>query len=190
MLLNSGADPNAKWLDGWTPLHVAASGGHADIVRLLLEHGADVHALSNIYGEPPGTPPHVSALLLAPQQPDIEVLELLLDADSPEAANFQESASSGLSFTPLMHAARFAHLDMVKLLLDKGADTSKTNSLRNNYRALEFAIQSGNPDVVKLLIKKTSMSATCRTCLLAVPVSSMQTSCSDCVFNDEKIGLI
>jgi hypothetical protein len=43
-LLDHGADPNARW-SHWdaevTPLHLAVLGGHADIVGLLLEAGAD-----------------------------------------------------------------------------------------------------------------------------------------------------
>ena len=43
-LLDHGANPNARW-PHWdadvTPLHLAASRGHADVVRLLLAAGAD-----------------------------------------------------------------------------------------------------------------------------------------------------
>ena len=34
---------NTADLDGLTPLHVASAGGYEDVVRLLLESGADVH---------------------------------------------------------------------------------------------------------------------------------------------------
>jgi ankyrin repeat protein len=40
-LLALRADPNTTDLAGWTPLHAAASGGHADAIRELLRSGAD-----------------------------------------------------------------------------------------------------------------------------------------------------
>jgi hypothetical protein len=38
---------SAPNIHGWTPLHVAAQKGHADVVRLLLRHGADQRAKNN-----------------------------------------------------------------------------------------------------------------------------------------------
>ena len=43
ILLDAGADPNARTSDRSTALHSAAFLGRADVVRLLLDHGADVH---------------------------------------------------------------------------------------------------------------------------------------------------
>ncbi|MGH7283637.1 MAG: DUF1963 domain-containing protein [Polyangiaceae bacterium] len=44
-LVELGAEVNAKRSHARTPLHDAAEGGHTDVARLLVEHGADVHAL-------------------------------------------------------------------------------------------------------------------------------------------------
>jgi ankyrin repeat protein len=41
LLLDRGADPNARGLGGETPLHYASAHGHIDIAALLLERGAD-----------------------------------------------------------------------------------------------------------------------------------------------------
>lgn len=44
-LLEKGADPSARRSeDGSTPLHLASSREEPEVVRLLLEHGADVEA--------------------------------------------------------------------------------------------------------------------------------------------------
>lgn len=41
LLLDSGADPNAAQMGGWTALHAAAKHEMPDAVRALLDHGAD-----------------------------------------------------------------------------------------------------------------------------------------------------
>ena len=51
MLIASGADPNARDSNGRPALFVAAAGGHAQVVRALIEKGADVHAVSTADGE-------------------------------------------------------------------------------------------------------------------------------------------
>jgi tetratricopeptide (TPR) repeat protein len=45
LLLDQGADPNARGESGRTPLHRAAESGQPEIARLLIEHGADVAAV-------------------------------------------------------------------------------------------------------------------------------------------------
>ena len=44
ILLDKGADVNAKDMHGITPLHLAVQKGHIDTVKLLLERGADINA--------------------------------------------------------------------------------------------------------------------------------------------------
>ena len=46
-LLKNGVTPNCKNHEGQTPLHVACSQGYADIVRELLNHGANVDEMCN-----------------------------------------------------------------------------------------------------------------------------------------------
>ena len=44
VLIDAGADMNARCGDGVTALMMAAGYGYADIVKVLLDHGADIHA--------------------------------------------------------------------------------------------------------------------------------------------------
>ena len=47
-LLAQGADPNAEFREGGTALHFAAQRGYDNVVRVLLEHGADVQATERL----------------------------------------------------------------------------------------------------------------------------------------------
>ncbi len=41
LLLSAGADVNARGINDWTPLHLAAARGRLDLIELLAEAGAD-----------------------------------------------------------------------------------------------------------------------------------------------------
>src|SRR5665213_3326064 len=47
LLLASNAEVNAKFNNGFTPLHLAAVGGQKDVVELLIKNKADVNANDN-----------------------------------------------------------------------------------------------------------------------------------------------
>ncbi|HEY8507951.1 MAG TPA: ankyrin repeat domain-containing protein [Steroidobacteraceae bacterium] len=52
-MLTCGFDPNVRDSEGITALHRAAMAGRAESVRVLIEHGADVHTLDSTFA---GTP--------------------------------------------------------------------------------------------------------------------------------------
>ena len=95
--------------DGWTPLHLAAFFGRDEAVRLLLERGADVHAVSK--NPTANTPLHAAAV-----RGHVAVVGLLLErgADPNRAA--------GGGFTPLHLTAGAGHEAVASLLLERGAD--------------------------------------------------------------------
>lgn len=68
LLLERGADPDARQQLGWTALHAAAAHGDAALARALLAHGADP-ALRNDEG--------ADALALAREKGHREIVELL-----------------------------------------------------------------------------------------------------------------
>ncbi|MGC8924180.1 MAG: ankyrin repeat domain-containing protein, partial [Candidatus Micrarchaeia archaeon] len=44
VLIENGADVNAKDNDGWTPAHWATRNGHLEPLKVLIENGADVNS--------------------------------------------------------------------------------------------------------------------------------------------------
>ena len=109
--LESGGNPDDTSQEGWTLLHYAASFGHANIARLVLDrkyHGGadpDLKSLDDW-----------NALLFAASNGHDEVVQLLLDA----GANVNVITSAGTS--PLLRAAGRGHDTTIQLLLDAGAD--------------------------------------------------------------------
>ena len=71
LLLDYGSDVNANSCCGINPLHLAISSGQIDIVKLLLEHNADINILDGFLGQ--------TTLQCAIMSGNIKMLQLLID---------------------------------------------------------------------------------------------------------------
>ena len=116
-ILNKGkVDINAKNKDGETALMLASSEGHLEMVKLLVENGAD----------------YTNALRLASREGHLEIVKLLIE----NGANINAKDNDGE--TALMGASYNGHLEVVKYLIENGADVN----IKDNYygiTALDFA---------------------------------------------------
>jgi ankyrin repeat protein len=119
LLLDLGANVNAKRGYNGTALQQAASGGHLEVVRLLLDHGANINAKEAIDG---------SALHKAAFGGHLEVVKLLLDL------GVNVNAEGGYDGTALQQAASGGHLKVVRLLLDHGANINGCPSRSSNAK--------------------------------------------------------
>lgn len=141
LLVEEGANVNARNKTKSTPLHVAAMYGHDDIVMYLLSKGANVEAK-----ESRGQTPLMIACTYKPSSGRESVIDILLQA----GANINEREYRG--YTALLIAIMRDHTEIAKLLIESGADVhAKTDE--DNVSTLHFAAYLGNTEIVELLLK-------------------------------------
>jgi hypothetical protein len=127
-------DINATSPSGITALMYAAAGGHYEVVRLLLDAGADVNAHG---GE--CTP------LQAAVGGGGRVVTALIDAGA------DVDAKNRYSQTALMYAARLGEVEVIELLLRRGANPRLSDN--KGTSALNLAERNGHKRVAELLKK-------------------------------------
>ena len=93
-----------------TPMHDAAANGHLDVIRYLVEAGADMER-EDYFGSTP--------LLRAAQQGHTNVVSYLLDMHAKE---------SSYGETAMLQASSNGHLAVVQLLVERGSDPNETNN--------------------------------------------------------------
>ncbi|KAI9705242.1 MAG: hypothetical protein M1820_005240 [Bogoriella megaspora] len=148
---NISKDINGLCQHKSTALHRAAHCGRADAAMLLLEMGAD----PTLYTSSGVLPLHVAA-----QQGHLGVAEVILKChpnliDRPVPVSGPASISA---YNALLFASAGGHVDMVKSLLEKGADPNYTT--HKGINAIALALGSGRQDIVSLLAERLSMKNT------------------------------
>jgi ankyrin repeat protein len=151
LLIQRGADVNAKDTYGYTPLQYAAQTGRTEVVQLLLEAGANINA-KNDNGQ---TALHAILVFSRPKyqgakyQFSKDTVELLL----AKGADVNLKDKNGR--TPLLLAAESADVEIVKLLLDKGAKVDAKDD-DSGLTALHYAARLGNKNAAELLIARSA----------------------------------
>ncbi|XP_060254458.1 ankyrin repeat domain-containing protein 27 isoform X4 [Ovis aries] len=131
----SGLGVNVTNQDGSSPLHVAALHGRADLILLLVKHGASVGARDASQAVP---------LHLACQQGHFQVVKCLLESNAKP--NKKDISGN----TPLIHACSRGHHEVAALLLQHGASINASNNKGNT--ALHEAVIERHVFVVELLL--------------------------------------
>ena len=138
LLLNHGADEKVHDENGNTLLHFAATEGHIEIARMLLERKVDVNSLN---GEGL-TPLHRASEGWC--EGCLDIVRLLLY----HGANVNVHNNDGN--TPLHFAASEGHLEVVRVLLEYKADVSALNE--EAFTPFQCAFRGWRSDIVRLLL--------------------------------------
>jgi len=130
MLLKKGVTSiNEGDKENMTPLHLSCERGHPEIVKLLLDHGADIEAKDGMGRTP---------LAFTAGSRNMEVVHILVErgADINYSVAYQ-----GRSYSALTLAAMYGFKDLVDYLIDKEVDIAK-NILEYT---LQLAVQRNLP---------------------------------------------
>lgn len=124
--------------DGITVLHCAAENGDTEVVRFLIEHGADISAEDIVLSR--------SAIHFAAENGNLDCIKYLTEKE----ANLLDQDIYGA--TALDYAARSGHLEAVKYLVDKKIDYTVKDS--RGWTVMHYAACGGNVDIIKYLLAK------------------------------------
>ncbi|KAK4207229.1 ankyrin repeat-containing domain protein [Rhypophila decipiens] len=115
----------------------ASSGGHEEMVQMLLDKGAEVNAQGGDYG---------NALQAASSGGHWKIVQMLLDKGA------EVNAQGGYYGNALQAASSGGHGKIVQMLLDKGAEVNAQGGYYDN--ALQAASSEGHEEVVQMLLDK------------------------------------
>lgn len=140
LLLDYGAEPNSRDSDGSVPLWEAILGGHEHVIKLLIDNGANLH--SGDMGQFACT---------AAEQNNLNLLKEIVRYKGDVTC----ARSNGT--TPLHVAVCEGNTEMVKFLLDKGADIDKPDM--HGWTPRDLADQQGHEDIKTIFQSKTEAKA-------------------------------
>jgi ankyrin repeat protein len=133
LLLSRGADPTARATSGIDAVTIAAAQrGTSAAIKLLLDAGAATHP-------PEGIRVRRSPLVLSSMTGDLDTVTLLLSRGAEPSA---EAVSE---------AVTFGHADVVRTLVDAGADAKLTES--SGINLLHWAAITNRSDVIPVLVR-------------------------------------
>lgn len=137
ILIQNGANINAKAKDSVSSLLYAAGYGYVLMTDMLIFYGADINA-KDTDGN--------NAIIIAAINGYREIVDSLIR----KGADVNSLDNDGN--TPLILASQNEHYDVVKLVLDNNADINAINMA--NHSALSVSAKTGNLEIFQLLLDK------------------------------------
>ena len=155
VLIEKGADVNAKTSGGYTALRVAAWTGNLELVNLLVGNGADVNSRG---------PEGETLLVSAANSGNPQVVEFFI------IKGLSVNARDESGETVLMHAVRWGHLDLMRDLISKEAglntedesgEAVRTAASRKSLKMLKYLIDEGADVKAKDKTGRTALTIAC-----------------------------
>ena len=145
-LLGCGMDINIIGGTFATPLQAAASSGHTDSVRLLLDHGADVDLMDLTYG-------FGNALQAAAAHGHEDIVNMLLDhgAHAKLSGGLMDKCIIVASASPVFNVPQATACRIIERLINAGAEIESANE--SGGIALHEAARTDSSDIVEMLLK-------------------------------------
>ncbi|XP_057589246.1 ankyrin repeat and KH domain-containing protein 1 isoform X5 [Hippopotamus amphibius kiboko] len=169
LLLDRKANVEHRAKTGLTPLMEAASGGYAEVGRVLLDKGADVNA-------PPVPSSRDTALTIAADKGHYKFCELLIN----RGAHIDVRNKKGN--TPLWLASNGGHFDVVQLLVQASADVDAADNRK--ITPLMSAFRKGHVKVVQYLVKEVNQFPSdieCMRYIATITDKELLKKCHQCV---------
>jgi len=133
-LINNGADLNLQDNDGFTALHYIAMKNYPDILKLLLQSGANPFIDNNINGDYP--------IVYAISEYNIDNIKIIIE-HNPDTLDLARTDGSGSLFVALQECSSY---ETIKYLIDKGP---------SNYKdTMHIALSNGKKKIIDLLIER------------------------------------
>jgi|TARA_Y100000814_G_C12319808_1_gene397890 ankyrin repeat protein len=139
-ILERGTPVDTTDWAGWTSMHWAALLLKNDVIKVLLDAGADIEKIGK-GGKNSGTP----LMMAAKKYNGQETIKILL----MNGADVNGSDQYGR--TALIIASRYGRKKTVQILLDSGADVTRISTLRSWRTALQVAKHRGHQSIVNIL---------------------------------------
>lgn len=126
-----------------TPLHLAAEGGHAEVVKLLLEYSSSLDLeVKNVHGN--------TLLHQATMNGRDKVVQVLLD-HAPTQFDLDDENNDGN--TPLHLAAKEGHVEVVRVLFGCALELQLDKKNKDKNTPLHLAMKGGYLEVVKVFLE-------------------------------------
>nr|XP_046272928.1 histone-lysine N-methyltransferase EHMT2 isoform X2 [Scatophagus argus] len=142
MLVQAGAKVEAQDKELRTPLLEAIINNHIEVAHYLIQNGACVYHIE----EDGYTGLHHAAKL-----GNLEIVNMLLETGQVDVnAQVKESKNDSGGWTPIIWAAEHKHVEVIKALLNRGADVTINDKELNV--CLHWAAYAGSVDIAELVL--------------------------------------